>query len=110
MASIEATSISRAKSPDLIPGYRLDAVLGKGGMGEVYKAVQLSLNRTVALKLLAPELAKDPSFVARFEKEAAALAALSHPNIVDIVEKGRTETSYYLVMQYVDGPSLREVM
>src|SRR5260370_37691574 len=79
-------------------------------MGEVYRATQLSLGRTVAIKLLSPELAKDESFVARFDKEAAALAALSHPNIVSILDKGRTPETYFLVMEFIDGSSLREVM
>jgi hypothetical protein len=79
-------------------------------MGEVHQAVQLSLGRTVAVKLLSPELAQDESFVARFEKEGAALAALRHPNIVSIVDKGKNQATYYLVMEFVDGPSMREVM
>ncbi|MCE9669273.1 serine/threonine protein kinase [Myxococcus stipitatus] len=110
MSSIDPTAISRPRSPDLITGYRLEKLVGTGGMGEVHKATQLSLGRTVAVKLLNPELAKDPSFIARFQKEAAALAALSHPNIVSIVDKGKTETTYYLVMEFVDGPSLRELI
>ena len=88
MSSLDTTAISRPRPPDLIRGYRLEKLVGKGGMGEVHQAVQLSLGRTVAVKLLNPELAKDAAFVARFEKEAAALAALSHPNIVSIVDKG----------------------
>jgi hypothetical protein len=79
-------------------------------MGEVHRGVQLSLGRTVAVKVLNEDLARDPSFVTRFEKEAAALAQLSHPNVVSIVDKGRTDSTYYLVMEFVDGPSLREVM
>jgi hypothetical protein len=106
----EPTAISRHRPPDLVPGYHLERLVGKGGMGEVHRGIQLSLGRTVAVKVLNTELARDPSFVTRFEKEAAALAQLSHPNIVSIVDKGRTETTYYLVMEFVDGPSLREVM
>lgn len=106
----DKTSITRSRAPDLVPGYKLEALVGKGGMGEVHKATQLSLGRTVAVKLLSSELAKDPAFVARFEKEAAALATLSHPHIVSIVDKGRAGSTYFLVMEYVDGPSLREVM
>ena len=98
-----------SRPPDAIPGYRLERLVGKGGMGEVHQAVQLSLGRVVALKLLAKELADDPTFVARFDKEAAALAALNHPNVVAIVDKGKADNTYYLVMEYVDGPSLREV-
>src|SRR5687768_16836963 len=93
-----------------IPGYRLEGFIGRGGMGEVHRATQLSLGRVVAIKLLSPALAGDQAFVARFEKEAATLAALSHPNIVTIVDKGATSFTYYLVMEHVSGPSLREIM
>ncbi|WP_223642497.1 serine/threonine-protein kinase [Corallococcus sp. EGB] len=110
MSSFEPTAISRSRPPDLVSGYRLEKLVGAGGMGEVHKATQLSLGRTVAVKLLNPELAKDPSFIARFQKEAAALATLSHPHVVAIVDKGKTDTTYYLVMEFVDGPSLRELM
>jgi hypothetical protein len=106
---IAKTEVKRTRKPDLIPGYRLEGVLGVGGMGEVYKATQLSLGRVVAVKLLSDELAKDTSFVARFEKEGAALAALSHPNIVSVVDRGSVGgATYYLVMEFVDGMSLRE--
>ncbi len=111
-ASLEATQ-SPARpvaGPPHIQGYRLEKLVGKGGMGEVHRAVQLSLGRVVAVKILSGELAADPTFVARFDKEAAALATLSHPNVVSIVDKGKAENTYYLVMEYVDGPSLREVM
>lgn len=108
MASLDTTAISRRPAAETLPGYRLENLVGMGGMGEVHKAIQLSLGRIVAVKLLNPELAKDPAFVARFDKEAAALAALSHPNIVSIVDKGRTDTTYFLVMEFVEGPSLRE--
>ena len=111
-ASIEATHppARPGAGPPHIPGYRLEKLVGKGGMGEVHRAVQLSLGRVVAVKILSGELAADPTFVARFDKEAAALATLSHPNVVSIVDKGKAENTYYLVMEYVDGPSLREVM
>src|SRR5690349_24901277 len=100
MSSLDATatSISRTFDPDLIPGYKLEKLVGKGGMGEVHRATQLSLGRTVAVKLLASELATDKAFVTRFEKEAAALAALSHPHIVSIVDKGKAKDTYFLVM------------
>ena len=110
MAALDTTAISRPREPDLVQGYRLEKLVGKGGMGEVHRAVQLSLGRTVAVKLLAVELASDSAFVARFDKEAAALASLSHPNVVSIVDKGKSGATYYLVMEFVDGPSLREVM
>lgn len=104
------TAVARARTDDLIPGYRLVQLVGKGGMGEVHQAVQLSLGRTVAVKLLKPDLARDEQFVARFEKEAAALATLRHPNIVSIVDRGKAGETYYLVMEFVDGPALRERM
>src|SRR6186997_2745630 len=111
MTSLDTTTaISQRPIPEDITGYRLESLVGSGGMGEVHKATQLSLGRTVAVKLLNPELAKDPSFIARFQKEAAALATLSHPHVVAIVDKGKTDSTYYLVMEFVDGASLRELM
>jgi hypothetical protein len=79
-------------------------------MGVVYKARQKSLNRFVALKLLAPERANDPQFAARFEKEARALAALNHPNIVTIHDHGQAGRFYYLLMEFVDGVTLRQLL
>lgn len=104
------TAISRKTEPGPIPGYKLLQLVGKGGMGEVHQATQLSLQRTVAVKLLKGELAKDEQFVGRFEKEGAALATLRHPQIVSIVDRGNSGDTYYLVMEFVDGPSLRERM
>ncbi len=110
MSTLDPTAIHALRGPDSIPGFRLQALIGKGGMGEVHRATQLSLQRTVAVKVLNTELAGDPTFVDRFEKEAAALATLSHPNIVDIVDRGHHGDDWYLVMQFIEGPSLREVM
>ncbi|MBL8911516.1 MAG: serine/threonine protein kinase [Archangium sp.] len=104
------TAVSRRSEPAQIPGYELTQLVGKGGMGEVHQATQLSLQRTVAVKLLKAELAKDAQFVGRFEKEGAALASLRHPQIVSIVDRGKAGDAYYLVMEFVDGPSLREKM
>lgn len=84
--------------------------LGRGGMGVVYKARQKSLNRLVALKLLAPERADDPQFAARFEKEAHALAALNHPHIVGVHDFGQAGGFYYLLMEFVDGVNLRQLL
>jgi tRNA A-37 threonylcarbamoyl transferase component Bud32 len=84
--------------------------LGRGGMGVVYKARQKSLNRLVALKLLAPERADDLKFAARFEKEAQALAALNHPHIVTIHDFGQAGGFYFLLMEFVDGVNLRQAM
>lgn len=84
--------------------------LGRGGMGVVYKARQKSLNRFVALKLLAPERVNDPAFAARFAREAQALAALNHPNIVTIHDFGQAGGYYFLLMEFVDGLSLRALL
>jgi serine/threonine-protein kinase len=104
-----ATEVSAA--PELeIPGYILRQLLGRGGMGEVWRAEQTSLGRQVAIKVLPPRLAKDPEFVARFDKEATALASLSHPHIVQIIDRGRAGEHYYFVMEFVEGATLRERM
>jgi hypothetical protein len=84
--------------------------LGRGGMGVVYKARQKTLNRLVALKLLAPERAGDPGFADRFAKEAQALAALNHPNIVAVHDFGAAGGFFYLLMEFVDGINLRQLL
>ena len=93
-----------------IPGYELLEGLGRGGMGEVWRAKQKSLARMVAIKLLPDELSKNPEFIARFQKEATALAALSHPNITQIIDRGVSDEQYYFVMEFVQGQSLRDLM
>ncbi|MFL5353341.1 serine/threonine-protein kinase [Archangium sp.] len=103
----EATSVGAALE---LPGFELVRVLGRGGMGEVWLARQKSLARMVAVKVLPPRLASDPEFVTRFDKEATALAALNHPNIVQIIDRGVAGEHYYFVMEYVEGRSLRDVM
>ena len=84
--------------------------LGRGGMGVVYKARQKTLNRLVALKLLAPERVKDAKFAERFSREAQALAALNHPNIVTIHDFGQAGGFYFLLMEFVDGVNLRQLL
>ncbi|MFP4057624.1 MAG: protein kinase domain-containing protein, partial [Candidatus Brocadiia bacterium] len=93
--------------PDTFPGYRIRAIVGHGGMGTVYRAVQLSMDREVAIKVLLRKYADVPRFVARFEREAAALAALSHPNIVAVIDRGRQDDMYFFVMEFVHGHTLR---
>jgi hypothetical protein len=99
-----------AASP-LVPGahfgdYEILAELGAGGMGKVYRARDLTLERLVALKTLAPQFGSDTGFVQRFLKEARAAARLNHPNIVQIYDFGQVDQTYYLAMEYVDGHSL----
>jgi len=84
--------------------------LGRGGMGVVYKARQKSLNRIIALKLLAPERVRDAKFAERFAEEAQALAKLNHPHIVTVYDFGEAGGFYYLLMEYVDGVNLRQAM
>ncbi len=92
------------------PQLEIGECLGRGGMGVVYKARQKSLNRAVALKLLAPERAGDAGFAERFAREAQALAALSHPNIVAVHDFGEAGGFFYLLMEYVDGVNLRQLL
>ena len=89
--------------------YRIDSFLGAGGMGTVYLGTQLSLGRKVAIKVLAPEFSEDEQFRKRFEREAGALAALDHPNIVAVHDMGMEESTHYIVMSYVAGPDGRPV-
>jgi serine/threonine-protein kinase len=96
--------------PPHIPGYALFEVIGRGGMGEVWRAEQISLKRPVAVKLLPNTFEGTPEFVGRFEKEASALALLSHPHIIQVIDKGVADGRYYIVMEYVAGQSLREKM
>ncbi len=91
-------------------GYRLLAVLGRGGMGTVYKAEQPRIGRVVALKVMAPELATDDVFRARFLTESSAAASLSHPNIIPIYDMGPCGDLLYIAMRYVAGADLRAVL
>jgi serine/threonine protein kinase len=92
----------------IVSGYRIDGVLGEGGMGVVYRATQLSLNRTVALKLLASELSDDAGFRERFRREGQLQAAIDHPHIVTVYEAGQTEQGLFLAMRLVRGPTLKD--
>jgi Protein kinase domain len=93
-----------------LAGYRLDAILGKGGMGVVYEATQLSLNRTVAVKVLAPHLSDDPAFRERFRREGQIQAAIDHPNIVTVYEAGETEHGLFIAMRLVRGSTLKDMI
>ena len=95
----------------LLPQYRIEALLGHGGMGAVYKGWQPTLDRAVAIKLLPAEIAADEEFVARFEREARTLAKLQHPGIVAVYDFGRTAAGHlYFVMEYVDGTDLHKML
>jgi len=88
--------------------YQIVEHLGRGGMAEVYKAYQASLDRYVALKLMHTFLAEDPEFYARFEREAKNIATLHHPNIIQIHDFEHEGATYYMVMEFVDGGTLKD--
>jgi serine/threonine protein kinase len=91
-------------------GYRIDSRVGRGGMGVVYRATDLSLDRSVALKVLAEELAKDPEFRRRFVSESKLAASLDHPNVIPIHAAGEHDGILYIAMRYVPGDDLRTLL
>ena len=95
---------------DKFPQFEITECLGRGGMGVVYKARQKSLNRWVAIKILAPEKIHDEKFAERFTREAHTLALLNHPNIVTVYDHGETNGLFYIVMEFVDGVNLRDLL
>ncbi|WP_405486378.1 serine/threonine-protein kinase [Streptomyces sp. NBC_00096] len=93
-----------------IAGYRVERMIGRGGMAVVYCARDLRLDRTVALKLIAPERARDEVFRRRFTHESRVAARIDHPHIVPIFEAGETDGILYIAMRYVSGPDLRVLL
>ena len=116
MAPTEGAETARPAPPSIeevqeaFPQLEILELIGVGGMGVVYRARQTSLNRIVALKLLAPHCKTEPGFADRFTREAQALAALSHPNIVTVHDFGQAEEFFYLIMEFVEGVNLREAL
>jgi serine/threonine protein kinase len=92
------------------PGFELLELIGRGGMGEVWQAKQVSLGRVVAVKILPEKFSNDADFVKRFEKESAALASISHPNIIQIIDRGVADKHYFFAMEFVKGKNVREVI
>ncbi|MFM2152000.1 MAG: hypothetical protein RL199_435 [Pseudomonadota bacterium] len=101
-------AIPATDAKPVIPGYEVLSLLGKGGMGEVWKARQNSLKRIVAVKVLSPTLAVEPDFVRRFERESSALAALGHAHVVQVFDRGSANGLWYFTMEFVDGRTLRD--
>ncbi len=93
-----------------IAGCRLDAVAGRGGMGVVYRATQLALDRTVAVKAIAPALAADADFRERFQRESHLAASIEHPNVIPVYEAGELDGTLYLIMRWVDGTDLHALL
>src|SRR5918996_5353002 len=90
--------------------YEIQRGIARGGMADVYLARDQLLDRPVAVKVLFPEYARDASFVERFRREARSAANLNHPHIVGIYDWGQEQGTYFIVMEYVPGRSLRELM
>src|SRR5688500_15846314 len=101
---------SLAELAPLFPQLEILELVGKGGMGAVYKARQKELDRIVALKILPPALGDTPGFPERFSREAKALAKLNHPGIVTIYEFGRADGLFFFLMEFVDGVNLRQLL
>ncbi len=95
---------------EIFPQFEFLTLVGQGGMGAVYRVRQKLLDRIVAVKILPPAVGHDPTFAERFSREAKAMARLTHPNILSIYEFGETNGQYFLVMEYVDGVSLRQAI
>jgi Protein kinase domain len=98
------------ESGSVVGGYRIDELISRGGMGVVYRATNVALNRIYALKVLAPELAEDPQFRERFRREMRIAASLHHPNVVGIHYAGDHDGLLFFVMDFVTGTDLRELL
>jgi len=100
---------------ELAPGtqfgaYRIESVAGQGGMGVVYKATQVGLDRAVALKVITPAFAHDEEFRARFQRESKLAASIEHPNVIPVYEAGEQDGTLFLAMRYVDGTDLKTLL
>ncbi len=95
----------------VVGNLRVLSVIGQGGMGKVYRAEHVKLKRTVCIKTLLPQAAQDQSLIQRFEREGLAMAALKHPNIVSVMDYGKTDDGiFYIAMEYVEGRTLRQIL
>jgi eukaryotic-like serine/threonine-protein kinase len=106
LGDVAASVVQQDLSGRTLGPYRLESAIGAGGMGQVYRANDPRLHRTVAIKVLAPSLAHDAQFRARFEREAKSIAALNHPHICTLFDVGSADGVDYLVMEYVEGEPL----
>lgn len=103
--------MSGIQTGDVIAGrYRIAEQLGAGGMAQVFRAEDLDLGRSVAIKVLSSRYARDQQFVDRFRREASSAAKLNHPNIVQVFDRGEAKGTYYIVMEYLPGPDLKDII
>jgi YVTN family beta-propeller protein len=102
--------VPELREGDEFAGHRILGVAGRGGMGVVYRAQQLDLDRPVALKLIAPHLAEDPAFRERFMRESRAAASIDHPNVIPIYYTGEHDGALYIAMRYVEGSDMRTLV
>ena len=109
-ASVTLSAVFDLVLDSTFAGCRIEAVAGRGGMGVVYKATQLGLDRAVALKLVAPERAADANFRARFERESRVAAAIEHPNVIPVYGAGEEDGRLYLLMRWVPGTDLQALI
>src|SRR5262245_45422307 len=112
-AHLSATSGESTSAPLIgrkIGHYRIESLIGAGGMGEVYKAHDENLRRTVALKVLSAEFVTDAERVIRFEREAFTVSRLNHPNIITIFEIARADQEQFIVSEYIEGETLRQFL
>src|SRR4051812_30778519 len=93
-----------------IAGYRIDGVAGRGGMGVVYRAIDVELQREVALKLISGELTLDDSFRERFKRESRLAASIRHPNVVTVFRAGEEDGLLYIAMDYIEGTDLKVLL
>ncbi|MEX1025069.1 MAG: serine/threonine-protein kinase [Planctomycetota bacterium] len=100
----------RAAEPPSIPGYEVDAVIGRGASGVVYRARQLAVDREVALKVLLPELSRSPRIVQRLKREARTTARLAHPNVISAIDMGEVDGRWWYAMELVEGGTLAQLV
>jgi len=107
VVQVPAPQPSAAGSGRRLGDFSIVRKIGEGGMGAVYEAIQVGINRRVALKVLSPKLKEKPAFLERFKREARVAGALNHPNMVTVYEAGEAQGHHYLAMEFVDGETLR---
>src|SRR3954470_17775145 len=98
------------RSGEIFAGHRIESVAGRGGMGVVYRALHLALERRVALKVIAPELSGNREFQERFQRESRVAASINHPNLIPIFHAGEDQGALYITMLYVEGTDMRALL